>query len=233
MPLITSNSPAATSLTSELASPVRGPRTRYELPPQGISLLGYVVRRMHKTALLLPTVELLRQGHTGQALAQIGLYSAVASASYGPAYYQPQMTMSGERLTEVDPQTGIAVSAVLEATRPHYRISYVVDLGGGVVLTGEEEITGTTVGWRGLGMPAPAHFYFATPNGYRAQMVGTVTSELALGFPRWQIRAYGEIALKDSAGNAGVVKISRDRRVVLRIDNGGASELTYGWTAPA
>ena len=27
---------------------------RYELPPQGITLLGYVVRRMHKTEWLLP-----------------------------------------------------------------------------------------------------------------------------------------------------------------------------------
>lgn len=113
MPLITSDRLAAPQLTSELASPVPGPRTRYELPSEGISLLGYVVRRVHKTALLLPAVELLRQGQTGSALAQIGLYTAVASASFGPAYYQPQMTMSGERLTEVDPQTGIAVSAVL------------------------------------------------------------------------------------------------------------------------
>jgi len=38
--------------------------TRYELPPGGITLLGYVVRRMHKTALLLPASEMLKAGHT-------------------------------------------------------------------------------------------------------------------------------------------------------------------------
>ncbi len=31
--------------------------TRYELPPSGITLLGYVVRRMHKT--VLPVTEML------------------------------------------------------------------------------------------------------------------------------------------------------------------------------
>ena len=32
---------------------------RYELPPEGITLLGYVVRRMHKTEWLVKASEML------------------------------------------------------------------------------------------------------------------------------------------------------------------------------
>ena len=60
------------------------PTTRYELPPEGITLLGYVVRRMHKTAWLTPIKDLLTQGKTTEILAQAAMYAVVASASFGP-----------------------------------------------------------------------------------------------------------------------------------------------------
>jgi len=80
--------------------------TRYELPPEGITLLGYVVRRMHKTALLEPMSQMLKEGHTLEALAQVALYATGASTSFGPAYYQPTFNREGDVITEPDPATG-------------------------------------------------------------------------------------------------------------------------------
>jgi len=41
---------------------------RYELPPAGITLLGYIVRRMHKTEWLVKASAALAEGKTQQAL---------------------------------------------------------------------------------------------------------------------------------------------------------------------
>ena len=38
--------------------------TRYELPPVGITLLGYIVRRMHKTQWLIPVPVMAASGHS-------------------------------------------------------------------------------------------------------------------------------------------------------------------------
>ena len=63
------------------------PITRYELPSSGNSLLGYIVRRMHKTSLLNPLPEMLNNEAYAEALAQLALYTIGAAASFGPAYY--------------------------------------------------------------------------------------------------------------------------------------------------
>ena len=49
--------------------------TRYELPETGISLLGYVVRRMHKTVWLSVIPRLLQSGDLSLALAHLGAYA--------------------------------------------------------------------------------------------------------------------------------------------------------------
>jgi len=54
-------------------------QTRYELPPEGITLLGYVVRRMHKTALLADIPTLLAENKTGEALARVELEETLAA----------------------------------------------------------------------------------------------------------------------------------------------------------
>ena len=46
--------------------------TRYELPSEGSTLLGYVVRRMHKTHYLAEIPALLAESNTAQALIRIG-----------------------------------------------------------------------------------------------------------------------------------------------------------------
>ena len=193
--------------------------TRYELPPSGITLLGYVVRRMHKTRWLLPVPDLLVQGKTDMALFNVAMYAVASSTSFGRAYYQPQFNSAGAEITETDPLTGANVTAKLVATSPHYFITYTAAMPNGDLFTGNEEITGTTVGLRGLGMPAPSKFTF-TSGGYTAELSGVLTSELALSLiGRTRIRAYGFLNFKDNAGNTGKLNLDRSRKIKIDIND--------------
>ncbi len=79
----------------------------------------------------------------------------------------------------------------------------------GDIFSGREEITGTTVGLRGLGMPAPSKFNF-TSDGYSAELTGILTSELAFSLiGRTRIRAYGFLNFSDNAGNTGKLNLDR------------------------
>lgn len=194
------------------------PVTRYELPPQGITLLGYIVRRMHKTALLLPVPPALAAEDYVTALGHVAHYAVAASVSYGPAYYQPNFNRAGERVSESDPATGALVSATLESVSPHYRISYEATLPGGAHFRGTETILGTTVGLQGLGMPAPSQFAY-TYGDYAATLTGTLTSELALSiFRGTRIRAHGALTFQDNMGNKGSLSLDRRGRITMRIN---------------
>ena len=194
------------------------PTTRYELPPEGISLIGYVVRRMHKTAWLTPIQDLLAQGKTADALARVAMYAVAASTSFGPAYYQPRFNAVGERISEPDPATGATVWAELKSSSPTYKISYAASLPNGDIFSGDEDITGTTVGLRGLGMPAPSKFHFRS-NAYEATLTGILTSELALSFFRGtRIRAYGFLNFNDNAGNTGKLTLDRANNIALQVN---------------
>jgi len=193
--------------------------TRYELPPSGITLLGYVVRRMHKTQWLSSISALLAENKSSEALAQVAKYAVTSSTSFGPAYYQPQFNSKGEEVSEADPQTGAMVTAKLISTSPHYLISYTAAMPNGDVFLGSEEITGTTVGLRGLGMPAPSKFNFKS-GGYSADLTGILTSELALSLiGRTRIRAYGFLNFNDNANNSGKLSIDRNQKIKLEINN--------------
>ncbi len=184
--------------------------TRYELPPEGTTLLGYIVRRMHKTEILSPVSRLIAESNYEAALRQIASYTAAAAVSYGPAYYQPDFNAVGEKVSEPDPATGFNVTARLEERSPDYHITCIVRIPNGELFIGEEMITGTTVRLTGLGMPAPSWYQFISPGGYRATITGTVTSELApslLG--PWRIRAYGSLEASDNFGNKLLVRIDR------------------------
>jgi hypothetical protein len=184
--------------------------TRYELPEGGTSLLGYIVRRMHKTALLESALGHLARDRRPEALLDVALYAAASSTSFGPAYYQPSFNNPGDELSEADPATGAVVTATLVGRSPHYDIRYQVRMDR-ASFQGRETILGTTVGIRGLGMPAPSHFEFATTDGgYVARISGTVTSELVPGLlRRTRIRAYGTLDFSDSAGHQGRLTIDR------------------------
>jgi hypothetical protein len=192
--------------------------TRYELPPAGITLLGYVVRRMHKTQWLTTVSELISDGETDKALAQIAMYTVTSSTSFGRAYYQPQFNQTGAEISEPDPTTGAIVTAKLVSTSPHYFITYTATMPNGDVFSGSEEITGTTVGLRGLGMPAPSKFKFTSGN-YTAELSGILTSELALSLiGRTRIRAYGFLNFNDNAGNTGKLNIDRNNKIKIEIN---------------
>ena len=192
--------------------------TRYELPPSGITLLGYVVRRMHKTQWLTSIPALLAENKSSEALVKVAMYAVTSSTSFGPAYYQPQFNSVGAVVSEADPITGAMVTAKLISTSPHYLISYTAAMPNGDVFSGSEEITGTTVGLRGLGMPAPSKFNFKS-GGYSADLTGILTSELALSLiGRTRIRAYGFLNFNDNANNSGKLSIDRNQKIKLEIN---------------
>jgi hypothetical protein len=193
--------------------------TRYELPSEGITLLGYVVRRMHKTEWLLHVPELIANGSTDEALAYIAMYAVKSSTSFGPAFYQPRFNQAGEEISEPDPVTGALVRAKLDSSSPTYKISYSAAMPNGSLFIGSEEIQGTTIGLRGLGMPAPSRFHFQG-GSYTADLTGILTSELALSLiGRTRIRGYGFLNFQDSAGNAGMLNLDRNSSVALTINN--------------
>ena len=204
--------------------------TRYELPPEGNSLLGYIVRRMHKTAWLVLVPEFLSQGQSAKALEHIAVYAAVSSTSYGRAHYQPSFDATGDSVSETDPATGALVTARLDSRSPHYHISYDASMPNGDTFKGSEEITGTTVGLRGLGMPAPSQFTF-TSGDYSAELTGIITSELALSlFGNTRIRAYGSLNFKDSTGNTGRLELKRDGSLTIILNE---QETKYSLTTLA
>ncbi len=191
---------------------------RYELPPAGITLLGYVVRRMHKTQWLISVPALLAENKSEAALAKVAMYAVTSSTSFGRAYYQPQFNSKGEEITEADPQTGAVVTAKLAATLPSYFITYTAAMPNGDLFSGSEEITGTTVGLRGLGMPAPSKFNFKSGD-YSVDLTGLLTSELALSLiGRTRIRAYGFLNFNDNAGNTGKLTVDRDNKIDIKIN---------------
>ena len=191
---------------------------RYELPPNGITLLGYVVRRMHKTQWLTSVSELISAGKAAKALAQVAMYAVTSSTSFGRAYYQPQFNSKGDEVSEADPLTGAMITAKLVSTSPHYLITYTAAMPNGDIFSGSEEITGTTVGLRGLGMPAPSKFNFKSGE-YTAELTGLLTSELALSLiGRTRIRAYGFLNFNDNANNTGKLTVDRNNKIDLEVN---------------
>lgn len=207
------------------ALPLTGKRRMaYETPPQGITLTGYIARRMHKTRLLEDMVSLVREDPL-EALVRFGMYAAAAGTSYGPALYQPRFDGPGAVVSEQDPDTGARITVQQNARSPHYSFSYEVNLPDGSRITGEEQILGTTVGLRGLGMPAPSAFRFDSADGaYQAFASGTIHSELAPGLGRWRVRGYADLQLEDSSGNRGALSLDRKGRLKVKIhpENGPA-----------
>ena len=209
--------------------------THYELPAEGISLLGYVVRRMHKTRWLMPVRAMAASGQSPEALAHVAVYAMLSSTSYGRAGYQPAFNRAGDVESEADPATGASVTARAVALRPRIAIDYDAVLTGGETFSGSEEILGTTFGLRGLGMPAPSRFTF-TATGYSASLDGTITSELTLAiFGGTRVRGYGSLAMLDGAGNRGEITIDRDQKIVLTVagERYGVNLATWTVARPA
>lgn len=208
------------------AAPLTGSRRmHYETPPQGISLTGYIARRMHKTRLLAGLSAAIHTDAAG-ALARFGAYAAAAGTSFGPAMYQPRFDGPGSSVVESDPETGAVVTVQQLARSPHYSFSVEVQLPDGGQVKGEEQILGTTVGLRGLGMPAPSTFVYTSADGsYQASAAGTIHSELVPGLGRWRVRGHADLQLQDNQGNRGELVLDRKGqiRIEVRSDDGMVS----------
>jgi hypothetical protein len=195
---------------------VRPSRTDYELPPGGISLLGYTVRRMHKTSLLSKALGLAAHRLADAALACVGLYAAGASASFGRAHYQPGGNAVGDQANEPDPDTGATVRVRLLARQPHLRLAAEVRLGDDLTLMLEERILGTQLTWRGLGMPAPlaGRVVFGA---YSADIQGHITSELAPGLLQAVVRGVGVLTVADCLGQRAEITLERNGRATAAV----------------
>jgi len=202
-------------------------RIDYETPPGGITITGYIARRMHKTVLLNGLEELIISD-SAAALVRFGVYAMAAATSRGPARYQPRFDGPGTTIESFDPETGAKVMVKQLSRSPHIRFSYQVDLQEGGTISGEEEITGTVIGLRGLGMPAPSTFdYVNADENYKAHASGTIHSELAFGIGSRKIRGYGELMLEDNQGNKATVVLNRKGKLVATATNSDNNTRTF------
>jgi hypothetical protein len=194
---------------------VEGSFTQYELPPEGISLLGYVVRRLHKTELLASVPDLLHQENIMPALFAVAHYTAASSVTFGKLYYEPRRDRPGSIRTENDPHTGAAVTAVLESSSPDICLAYDVSLPSGACFHGRETNSDASVSLRGWVHTVICQFQFHHPaTNYTATINGNILREIVphLAGP-WHIRAHGSLELSDSYGHAGRLILQRNATV--------------------
>lgn len=198
-------------------------RMTYELPAGGISLTGYVARRMHKTELLEEMPALIRLNPL-RALAQFGIYVVAAATSFGPARYQPRFDHPGTLISEEDPATGARITVEQLTPDPHYRFTFFAELPGGDTLRGEETIIGTVLTLRGLGMPAPSYYEY-TADHWHAIAQGTIYSELSprLFQPAW-IQGFGTLQVSDNGGREGTITLTRSALIRVELNESGGSD---------
>ena len=200
---------------------VEGNFTQYELPPEGISLLGYVVRRMHKTELLGDVPRLLKEGQMMLALFGVAHYTAASSVTFGKLHYEPRRDRPGTVRTENDPHTGAKVTAVLESILPDTCLSYDVALPSGALYHGRETNTDASISLRGWVHTVTCQFQFEYPDpAYTATISGNIVREIVphLAGP-WHIRAHGALELQDNQGHVGRLILRRDATVNVIVNS--------------
>jgi len=218
-------------LSERLAAPHFSPagdaRATYET--SGTSFLQYLARRAAKSRILLPLGTLLRSDRAGGpefagALVCFAYYCVAASTTYGSGYQQPSFT-DEQIVEELDRETGVAVRATNTGGRREIAAKISATLPKIGLYESSERVLGTTVGIRGLGMPAPSIFSFEVDaSGRRAGLAawrgtarGTITTELAPSFSGSRVRAYGSLDLHGSDESRGRAEITRDGRVKIEV----------------
>ena len=228
-------------LSERLAAPHFSPagdaRATYET--SGTSFLQYLARRAAKSRILIPLATLLRSDRAGGpefagALVCFAYFCVAASTTYGSGYQQPNFT-DEQFVEELDRETGVAVRATNTGGRREIAAKISATLPKIGLYESSERVLGTTVGIRGLGMPAPSTFAFdVDPSGRRAGLAawrgtarGTVVTELAPTLRGSRIRAYGALDLHGSDGSRGRAEITREGlvRVEGRDPRGGTLSL--------
>lgn len=227
-------------LTTPYFSPAGDARATYETG--GTTFLQYLARRAAKSRILLPLGALLRSDRIGGpefggALVCFAYYCVAASTTYGRGYQQPAFT-DEQAVEERDLETGVVVRVTNTGGRREIAAKVSATLPKIGHFESSERVLGTTVGIRGLGMPAPSTFSLEVDaSGHRAGLAawrgtarGTVVTELAPTLRGSRIRAYGALDLHGSDGSRGRAEITRDGlvRVEVRDPRGD----TLGLNAP-
>ncbi len=194
---------------------------RYEFPPEGITTLGHVVRRMHKTSMLTEVEELLESNQVLDALGRLSTYAMAAAVSFGQLFYEPGQDHSGSSITERDPETGAVVNATLMKASPDDHYSYVVQMPDGSRFQGSECAAEQNYAMTGWVLPADVHYeYVSADETWMVTLKGRVFREIV---PRlmgpWQMRATANLKMNDSTDLNGTAFLSRDAKVTLNIQN--------------
>ena len=221
-------------LTAPGFSPHGDARAAYET--HGTSFMSYLARRAAKTRLLLPLKELLSARRSGgperaAALVCFAYYAVAGSTSYGRGYRQPAFNDATES-HERDRETGARIVAVDVGLQREIKAQIRATVPGIGVFIANEQVLGTTIGFRGLGMPAPSRLSFEVDDSGRAaglvawhgEAIGTIVTELAPTIGGSKVRAYGSLELRGSDGSTGRVRLDRDGLLVAEVvDPGGDS----------
>ncbi len=216
-----------TTLIFESPTLVESSFIRYEFPPEGITALGHVVRRMQKTSMLSDVEELLKSNQFVEAMSRLSTYALAAAVSFGQLFYEPGEDRLGESISEYDPETGALINATLMKLDPEEHYSYVVQMPDGSRFQGSEtavEQKYSTTGWI---LPAEVRYeYVSADETWMVSLRGQVFREIV---PRlvgpWQMRATANLKMKDSTELAGTAFLSRDAKVTL--DIGTEDEKTH------
>ena len=167
------------------------------------------------------------------ALVCFAYYCVAASTTYGSGYQQPIFT-DDLTVEERDRETGVVVRATNTGGRREIAAKISATLPKIGLYESSERVLGTTVGIRGLGMPAPSTFAFdVDPSGRRAGLAawrgtarGTVVTELAPTLRGSRIRAYGALDLHGSDGSRGRAEITREGIVRVEVRDPRGSSLS-------
>ncbi|MFK7801542.1 MAG: hypothetical protein AB8G95_07930 [Anaerolineae bacterium] len=200
---------------------------RYEFPPEGITTLGHVVRRMHKTVMLAEVEALLASDMYVDAMSRLSTYALAAAVSFGQLFYEPGQDRIGSSISEKDPDTGALVNATLMKASPQEHYSYVVQMPDGSRFQGSESSTEQNYSMTGWTLPADVHYeYVSADETWMAKLSGQVFREIV---PRlvgpWQIRATANLTMSDSTDLCGSAELSRDAKITLNVNSTTESKL--------
>lgn len=210
-----------TTLIFDSPKPIESNFIRYEFPPEGITALGHVVRRLQKTTLLSEVEELLESKKFVEAMGSLATYAMAAAVSFGQLFYEPGKDCTGSSISERDPETGAFVNATLMRSSPEEHYAYVVQMPDGSRFQGNECAKEQNYSMQGWVLPADVHFeYVSADETWMVTLKGKVFREVV---PRlvgpWQMRATANLKMQDSTDLTGSAFLSRDAKVTLNISN--------------
>jgi hypothetical protein len=211
-----------TTLIFDPPSLVESSFIRYEFPPEGITTLGHVVRRMHKTVMLTEVEEMLSANQYVDAMSRLTTYALAAAVSFGQLFYEPGKDRIGSSVSEKDPDTGALVNATLMKMCPQEHYSYVVQMPDGSRFQGSEFSKEQNYSMTGWMLPVAVNYdYVSADETWMAKLSGQIFREIVprLAGP-WQIRATADLKMSDSTDLCGNAALSRDAKIMINVKSG-------------